>query len=57
MPVRGTRNAVPTVKPPTNSGMFSGKGQQKLDPVKQSPIVRKTLDEAYKNTNYKFASK
>lgn len=57
MPIRGARNPMPKVKPPTNSGMFSGKGSQKMDPVKQSPAVQRTVAEAYKNTNNKAGSR
>jgi len=56
MPVRGVRNPMPKVKPATNSGMFSGKGTQKMDPVKRPPKVQAAFEEAYRNTNYKHAS-
>jgi hypothetical protein len=46
MPIRGVKNPFPKVMPPTNGGMFSGRGSQKMDPVKQSAIVKKTVAEA-----------
>jgi hypothetical protein len=49
MPIRGKRNPFPKVMPATNSGMFSGKGSQKDDPVKQTPVVKKTVAEAMRS--------
>lgn len=51
MPILGPRNVFPKVTKPTNSGMFSGgaSGKQKLDPVKQTPITKKTVTEAYRS--------
>lgn len=49
MPIRGVKNPFPKVMPATNSGMFSGKGSQKMDPVKQSPVVKKTVAEAMRS--------
>jgi hypothetical protein len=46
MPIRGVKNPFPKVMPPTNGGMFSANGTQKMDPVKQSAIVKKTVAEA-----------
>lgn len=57
MAIRGARNPMPKVKPATNSGMFSGKGPQKMDPVKQSSAVQRTVAEAYKCTNKKAGSR
>lgn len=57
MPIRGVRNPVPKTKPPTNSGMFSGKGQQKMDPVKRPAKVQAAFEEAHRNTNYKYGEK
>lgn len=57
MPIRGAKNPFPKVKPPTNSGMFSGNGSQKLDPVKRTGAVAAAFNEAYKNTNSKAASR
>ena len=51
MPIRGVRNPFPKVLPPTNGGMFSANGKQKMDPVKQSTIVKKTVAEAMKSTH------
>jgi hypothetical protein len=50
MPIRGKRNPFPKVMPATNSGMFSGNGSQKNDPVKQSAVVKKTVNEAMKSS-------
>jgi hypothetical protein len=50
MPIRGVKNPFPKVMPPTNGGMFSGHGKQKMDPVKQSPIIKKTVAEAMKTS-------
>lgn len=50
MPIRGVRNPFPKVLPPTNGGMFSASGTQKMDPVKQSAIVKKTVAEAMKTS-------
>jgi hypothetical protein len=49
MPIRGVRNPFPKVLPPTNGGMFSANGKQKMDPVKQSAIVKKTVTEAMRS--------
>lgn len=49
MPIRGVKNPFPKVMPPTNGGMFSANGKQKMDPVKQSPIVKKTVAEAMRS--------
>lgn len=57
MPIRGVSNPVPKTKPATNSGIFSGKGQQKLDPVKRPPKVQAAFEEAHRNTNYKFSTR
>lgn len=50
MPIRGVKNPFPKVMPPTNGGMFSGNGSQKMDPVKQSTVVKKTVAEAMKSS-------
>jgi hypothetical protein len=50
MPIRGVKNPFPKVMPATNSGMFSGSGKQKMDPVKQSPVVKRTVAEAMKSS-------
>ena len=55
MPIRGVRNPVPKVKPAQNSGIFSAKGQQKLDPVKRPAKVQAAFDEAHRNINYKYS--
>jgi hypothetical protein len=49
MPIRGVKNPFPKVMPPTNGGMFSANGTQKMDPVKQSAIVKKTVAEAMRS--------
>lgn len=49
MPIRGVKNPFPKVMPATNGGMFSGKGAQKMDPVKQSEVVKKTVAEAMRS--------
>ena len=49
MAIRGVKNPFPKVMPATNSGMFSGKGSQKMDPVKQSAVVKKTVAEAMRS--------
>lgn len=55
--IRGPKNPFPKVKPPTNSGMFSGKGSQKMDPVERKGAVATAFNEAYKNTNRKAGSR
>jgi hypothetical protein len=57
MPIRGVKNPVPKVMKPTNSGIFSGKGSQKMDPVERKGAVAAAFDEAYKNTNRKIGSR
>ena len=49
MPIRGVKNPFPKVLPPTSGGMFSSDGKQKMDPVKQSAIVKKTVAEAMRS--------
>jgi hypothetical protein len=46
MPIRGVKNPFPKIMPATSGGMFSSDGKQKMDPVKQSAIVKKTVAEA-----------
>ena len=56
--IRGAKNPVPKVKPATNSGMFSGKGSQKLDPpAKLCSGGKAAVAEAYKSTNRKIGSR
>lgn len=57
MPIRGVKNPVPKVMPPTNSGIFSGKGSQKMDPVERKGAVAAAFNEAHKNTNRKIGSR
>jgi hypothetical protein len=49
MPIRGVKNPFPKVLPPTSGGMFSSNGKQKMDPVKQSEVVKKTVAEAMRS--------
>jgi len=49
MPIRGVKNPFPKVMPPTNGGMFYANGTQKMDPVKQSAVVKKTVAEAMRS--------
>jgi len=53
MAIRGVKNPFPKIMPPTNGGLFSANGSQKMDPVKQSAIVKKTIAEAMKNDRKK----
>jgi hypothetical protein len=53
MPIRGVKNPFPKIMPPTNGGLFSANGSQKMDPVKQSAIVKKTIAEAMKSDRKK----
>jgi hypothetical protein len=55
--IRGVKNPVPKVMPATNSGIFSGKGSQKLDPVERKGAVAAAFNEAHKNTNRKIGSR
>lgn len=57
MPIRGVKNPVPKVMKPTNSGIFSGNGSQKMDPVACKGAVAAACAEAYKNTNRKIGSR
>lgn len=54
--IRGAKNDVPAKKPAKKTGMFSGKGSQKMDPVNQPDITKKTLAEAYSRKGRKVAS-
>lgn len=56
MPIRGVSNPMPKKMPAKNSGIFSGKGSQKMDPVKQPDITKKTLNEAYSRKGRKVAN-
>lgn len=47
---------MPKKMPAKNSGIFSGKGSQKMDPVKQPDITKKTLNEAYSRKGRKVAN-
>jgi hypothetical protein len=53
MPIRGVKNPFPKIMPPTNGGLFSANGSQKMDPVKQPAIVKKTIAEAMKSDRKK----
>jgi hypothetical protein len=55
--IRGPKNPFPKVKPATNSGIFSGKGTQKMDPVKRTGAVSAAFNEAHKTTNLKAGSR
>jgi hypothetical protein len=55
--IRGTKNPFPKVKPATNSGIFSGKGSQQMDPVERKGAVAAAYNEAHKNTNRKIGSR
>ena len=46
MPIRGVKNPFPKIMPATNGGLFSANGSQKIDPVKQPAVVKKTMTEA-----------
>jgi hypothetical protein len=49
MPIRGVKNPFPKILPATSGGMFSSDGKQKMDPVKQPAIVKKTMAEAMRS--------
>lgn len=53
MPIRGVKNPFPKIMPATNGGLFSANGSQKMDPVKQPVIVKKTIAEAMKSDRKK----
>ena len=56
MPIRGVKSPVPAKKPAKNSGIFSGNGKQKLDPVKRPDVTNRTLNEAYSRKGRKIGS-